>query len=329
MPNESSRFATCRCRHCDGGIEFEASHAGESVACPQCGLETTLYVPQVPLNKPPQNVSVEIRRGVSPLGIASLVLGIIACIFCVVPFLAHWAINVALIGVALSIAGVLMAARNKRTGFEFPISGGIVSLLSIVVALVVNGEFAALVQKIETKTDDHKPLIIPSKKRPTFQQGNIKVEINDIVHGYQQGESSTERGLIVKTGNYLLIKVSLFNSSSNRIYDYTTFRDSAILTDENGYKYNKLTRYANRSLKVRIEEFGRFTDGWENPNSGFGPNFYANSCRISPQTGREDMLGFEIPDSPGKVLHLELSAENFGGTGKIEFEVPVTEIQNW
>ena len=41
----------CRCQHCDGGIEFDASQAGETVACPHCGLETLLFVP--PENQKP------------------------------------------------------------------------------------------------------------------------------------------------------------------------------------------------------------------------------------------------------------------------------------
>ncbi len=43
---------TCRCRYCDGRIEFDACQAGESVACPHCGLETLLFVPP-PQNSPP------------------------------------------------------------------------------------------------------------------------------------------------------------------------------------------------------------------------------------------------------------------------------------
>lgn len=317
------QFVTCLCQVCSGKIEFDASHAGESVACPHCGLETTLYAPQVKLTKPAQSVSVEIKRGVSPLGIASLVLGIIACTICAAPFLAHWAINVALIGVALSVAGVLMAARNRKTGFEFPISGGIVNVLSIIIALVVNGEFATLVQKIETKTGDHKPLIVPSRTPPAFRQGNITVEIFEVADHYTMGESPTDRGLIVKTRNFLTITVVLYNLSTNRIVDYTTFRDDAILTDDNGNNYRKL-----RPLNVTQVETGRV--GWKTPDFWDGSSgFYENSFRISPELNRVDMLGFEIPDSPGKVLHLELSAEHFGGTGKIEFEIPVSMIKDW
>jgi len=43
-PNEPARFATCPCQHCGGGIEFDASHRGESVACPHCSLATVLFV---------------------------------------------------------------------------------------------------------------------------------------------------------------------------------------------------------------------------------------------------------------------------------------------
>ena len=39
------RFVTCHCEHCGGGVEFDDNHAGESVACPHCGAETTLNVP--------------------------------------------------------------------------------------------------------------------------------------------------------------------------------------------------------------------------------------------------------------------------------------------
>ncbi len=167
----------------------------------------------------------------------------------------------------------------------------------------------------------------------TFQQGDIKVEINGIVHGFTTGESPAERGLIVRTSNFLLITLSSYNTSTNRIYDYTTLRNKAILTDNRGNIYHKLERFANRALNVKIREQGKVLDGWV-PPSGFDPepflgSFFANSSRMWPKTGRKDMLGFDIPDSPGNVLYLELSAENFGGTGSIKFDIPTSRIKDW
>ena len=45
-------LVVCRCRHCDGGIEFDASQAGETIICPHCELETLLFVPPAD-QKPP------------------------------------------------------------------------------------------------------------------------------------------------------------------------------------------------------------------------------------------------------------------------------------
>ena len=47
-------FTTCRCQHCDGGVEFEISRAGESVVCPHCKMETVLFVP--PADSTPQEL---------------------------------------------------------------------------------------------------------------------------------------------------------------------------------------------------------------------------------------------------------------------------------
>jgi hypothetical protein len=52
MNKPASKFITCRCQHCDGGIEFDAStfDKGETrtATCPHCGLETILFVPAPP-----------------------------------------------------------------------------------------------------------------------------------------------------------------------------------------------------------------------------------------------------------------------------------------
>ena len=47
-------LVTCRCQHCDGGIEFDANQLGEEgcdIPCPHCGLETKLFIPQVVVSK--------------------------------------------------------------------------------------------------------------------------------------------------------------------------------------------------------------------------------------------------------------------------------------
>jgi len=141
-----STEAKCSCQFCNGHISFPAEMAGQMVACPHCGLETKLFIPNVtkaPANNPLQNVSVEIKRGVSPFGIASLVLGVIACIFCWIPLLGLLVIPLAFIGLLLAIVGLIMAGVSKKTGFAFPVSGLIVCLLSGFIAVAITGSVAA------------------------------------------------------------------------------------------------------------------------------------------------------------------------------------------
>ena len=55
---KSSRYVTCRCQHCDKGIEFDASefNKGENrtVECPHCHLETIIFVPPTPVASSPK-----------------------------------------------------------------------------------------------------------------------------------------------------------------------------------------------------------------------------------------------------------------------------------
>jgi len=42
----------CSCQFCSGHIAFDSAMAGQVVACPHCGLETKLFVPNVPIAAP-------------------------------------------------------------------------------------------------------------------------------------------------------------------------------------------------------------------------------------------------------------------------------------
>lgn len=73
-----------------------------------------------------------VRSG-NALGTASLVLGIIACLGCWIPFLCVLAIPVAGIGLLLAGLGFLIAIFSKAS-FSSPIGGGIVCVVALVIA---------------------------------------------------------------------------------------------------------------------------------------------------------------------------------------------------
>jgi hypothetical protein len=49
MNEPESDLVTCCCNTCDGQFQFDKQGAGERVQCPHCGMETQLYIPDVPV----------------------------------------------------------------------------------------------------------------------------------------------------------------------------------------------------------------------------------------------------------------------------------------
>ena len=49
----SEKWTVCTCNVCSGRLEFEGANAGETIQCPHCGVDTLLFVPQVPIAPQP------------------------------------------------------------------------------------------------------------------------------------------------------------------------------------------------------------------------------------------------------------------------------------
>ena len=296
-------FEKCSCNHCSGHVEFDASHAGQVVACPHCGMETVLFVPQVPkpLNaKPPQNVGVEIKRGMNPLGVASLVLGIVACVFCWIPFLGLLAIPLAAIGLLLAIIGITAAIVGKKSSPSFPAGGAVVCTAAILIALFVTGGISTLIAKgrqtNQEQVSNSGKQTLPSaagewSKSHIVKQGDVQVKI--------------KRVSFPSDSPAIQIELSVENVSTTQKVDFTGWSGSkfdfngsaASLTDNNQNKYKLIT------------------DGAASDNA------------IYPQQTASDTLEFETPVENIQWLHLELPAKNFGGSGMLRFEFSIDKIR--
>jgi len=73
-PESESKFVVCRCQHCEGGIQFDASGfvKGETrtVECPHCKLETIIFVPPIVLSI--GKIRITADRVMTPCGSAAL-----------------------------------------------------------------------------------------------------------------------------------------------------------------------------------------------------------------------------------------------------------------
>jgi len=138
--NTETPSAKCRCRNCNGHIEFDQRSAGQNVTCPHCGMDTQLYIPghaRIPIE---HGKVVPAKSRHSPAQIIALVAGVVI---------------VLLLACLLTMSDVAQA-----------IGGGIVSLVLVVVGFVVVclwiafpvfvyfaiGRFEKLLQQIERNT---------------------------------------------------------------------------------------------------------------------------------------------------------------------------------
>ena len=100
--------------------------------------------PTAPTSTNSKSVSVEIKQAAYALGIASFILGIIACVFYWTPFLEPFFAWIALVGLALAVTGLILARVNNRIGFVFPIIGLVICLLPLTIDVTVIGGSAVM-----------------------------------------------------------------------------------------------------------------------------------------------------------------------------------------
>lgn len=124
-----------QCPRCSRAILADASHAGKLATCPKC--ETSVRIPlsnqeSPQLRSAPVLVTHEGRQ--NSLGIASLILGILAFLFCWIPFLGIVSIPIGGLGFILGLVGLIIAIRRQGSGIGFVIAGSAVSLLAVIIA---------------------------------------------------------------------------------------------------------------------------------------------------------------------------------------------------
>jgi hypothetical protein len=90
-------------------------------------------------------------KSVNGLGIAALVLGILACLICWIPIVGIVSLPLAGLGLIFALAGFLMALIGRRSGVGMPVSGGIVCAAAIVVQIIMTGGLVAVMNAENTR----------------------------------------------------------------------------------------------------------------------------------------------------------------------------------
>jgi len=333
------------CPHCKQSLEAPEDLLGQVLDCPSCNKK--IQVPKSQMRAAPQaalqNVNVEIKRGASPMGIAALVLGILACLTCWIPVIGLLSIPLSLIGLLLGFIGIIMAAVSKKTGFAFPISGGLVCVIAIFIAISSTGGCAKAVSDAAERAQKTNQSVVPAKPpTPTspaqaavppvatgkpapppqpaeqwtsaanaVRQGDVQVRITGVRVGTVAlkdmfGDSKESKDAL------LTITLEITNLSTGKKLDFGTWRgadfsfgeDFASLTDDNDNTYKRIN-FGVSSVPV----------GGVDRES------------IYPGKSITDVLVYEVPVDAAKWLRLKLPARNFKGDGMLRFEIPASMIQ--
>ena len=325
------------CPHCKQELEVSEELYGETVSCPACNKEMVLpnlkKKPVVAASKN-INVNVDIKRKANPLGIGALVLGIIACLTCWIPIIGLLAIPMAAIGVILAIIGFIMAIVSKRTGFSFPVSGGIICVLAIIIAIsttntavvaVDNAMTASQKKRNATKQtvveNDGTPIQTPISTTPTLvkekiqwasasqavQQGDLRLKIKSVEVKRPKVQGTFDVKLA--NNNALVVEIELTNLSSGRKLNYKTWRDDSYTSGVAKLKDNFDNIYKRVGYGYTVTPIGGVV-----------------SESIYPSKTLNDVLIFEEPVKTIKWLHLELPCSFFGGEGFFRLEIPASMI---
>lgn len=328
------------CPHCKQSLEAPEDLLGQVFDCPSCNKK--IQVPKSQMRAAPQtalqNVNVEVKRGANPMGIAALVLGIFACLTCWIPIIGLLSIPLSLIGLLLGFIGLIMAAVSKKTDFSFPISGGLLCVVAIFIAISSTGGCVKAVlltrpsvgpsepatptptsraQLANPPAETEKPAPTP---QPTEQwtsaanavrQGDVQIRISGVRIGTVAlkdmfGDSKESKDPL------LTITLEITNLSTGKKLDFRTWRgadfsfgeDFASLTDDNDNTYKRIN-FGVSSVPV----------GGVDRES------------IYPGKSITDVLVYEVPVDTAKWLRLKLPARNFKGDGMLRFEIPASMIQ--
>ena len=262
------------------------------------------------------------QRGVSGFGIAALVIGIIAALICWIPILGMVAIPIAGIALFLAFIGFLVSLIGGHSGVGMSIAGGVTAAIALIISILMT---AGLAQSISSATAGRSnslnsnpfapatPGISPGTQwtpaTQVVQLGDMRVAIERI----SVGSVPLKQKYIASGGTtganeaYLVVTVSMTNTSSNRKLSYKTWegeqfdlgRNYATAMDDAGNVYKRVN-FGTMAVDGQISD----------------------EQSIYPGASLEDVLVFEKPVYSAKFIHLELPAGNFGGEGEIRFNIP-------
>jgi len=353
------------CKSCGKTVTVPSADA-EPVVTPVTVAKSAKPVPSVrahattAIQPLPSPVAVQVNieqpsKASHSLGIAAVILGILAFLICWIPLVGLLGLPLSGLGLLLGIGGIVLAALRKGSGLGFPIAGTAICALAMILSISVtyifgkaisatgdaiakaHDEARAANQKVVDPDDDEKPR---GNQDARDKQADKKADVDGGKPAPAAKDDWADAGNAVEQGE---IRVRVDSAK----VDFVTLR--GIGRDE-GQSKDKLLQVSltienlGDSKKVEYHGWagrdfdigntaGHLHDDLDNSYKRIGFGFankvvgQIQSESLYPGKSVTDLLVFEEPIEKATFLKLELPASAFGGTGRLRIKIPMKMVQ--
>jgi ribosomal protein S27E len=366
------------CPHCGRNMRVGDDAAGRNGKCKSCGKTVTVpgsgaeitFSPSevaqptrpapsirshasMAIQPPPSPVALQINvqqpsKASHSLGIAAVILGILAFLICWIPLVGLLGLPLSGLGLMLGIGGIVLAALRKGSGLGFPIAGSAICALAMFVTISMtyafgkaisatgdaiekaNKEAHAANQRVVDPKQDGEAAKVggqqadagPQKERPApkdewadagnaVQQGDIRVRVESAKVDFV-ALKGIGRDEGQSKDKLLQITVRIENLGDSKKVEYRGWA---------GHDFD-IGRSAGNIDDDLGNSYKRIGFGFANKVLG-----QIQSESIYPGKSITDVLVFEEPIQKAKFLKLELPASAFDGTGSLRIKIPMDMIE--
>ncbi len=302
------------------------------------------------------------RRG-SSLGVASLVLGVLAFLICWIPLVNLLGVPLAALGLLLGLIGLLVAFTRKGASIGYPIAGSAVCALALFIAISMTGALVGGLKKAgdqiiadSTKRNatnqtavaakepekvadqpatpaDAPPVAEPAAARPApvperpAKPSTPPVEWASAETPVKQGDVQVQVKT-VKVGQ--IATVETIGDGTGKSKDSLVSIELEITNLSDTKKLNYRT-WGGQAFSIgdSTKLTDNFDNGYKIVHFGFGTKIAGSveSESVYPGKAIKDVIAFEEPVAKSEYLNLELPAKQFGGTGMLRIRIPASMIQ--
>ena len=315
-------------------------------------------------NAPIVNVAVP-RRG-SSLGVAAIIMGILAFLICWIPIVNLVGVPLSVLGVILGSIGIIVALTRNGSSIGYPIAGTAISGIALFITISMTGAMMTglknasdgyleeaqrrnetnqtVVPPVAASNDssdslsdlgsDDSTLGAPSRTPPRTPPEDNSLPPSSPSIEWVSAENLVRQGdiqfqIVSALVGHVEVKDSYGDGTSNSVDTLLSIKVK--MTNMGDTKKINYRSWHEDTIVFgdRMSLVDNYENSYKRINFGFGNEVVGStdSESIYPSKSIYDVLVFEEPIGKAEFLNLELPASNFGGDGMLRIQIPSSMLQ--